>query len=132
MGEKALVESQVTDALRFLEKLDAEGTRPTLVAWYYYDDVDQWRLLVAGPSFDKLLSSEKEAIAYGKLVEAMASLSSSSLTLSDLKLVSTMSPLPQALRSLIRTGPIGGTRAYFSNTTLNGIFMKEMIILRSV
>jgi len=130
MGEKALVESQIADATRLIQKLDADGNSPSLVAWYFYDDAGEWRLLIAGPAFDALLPKQ-EPVAYRKLVEAMASLSLSSLSVSDLKLVGTNSPLPQALRILIRTGLTGIARAHFINTTLNGIFMKEMIILRS-
>ncbi len=130
MGEKALVESQIADAVHLIQKLDAEGDSPSLAAWYFYDDVDEWRLVIAGPAFDALLPKQ-EAVAYRKLVEAMANLSLSSLSVSDLKLVSTNSPLPQALRILIRTSSTGTGRSHFANTTLNGIFMKEMIILRS-
>jgi hypothetical protein len=130
MGEKTLVESQISDAIRLIEKLDADGNSPSLAAWYFYDDVDEWRLLIAGPTYDALLPKQ-EAIAYRILFEAMTSLSLSSLSISDLKLVGTKSPLPQALRYILRTGPTVIVRAYFANTTVNGIFMKEMIILRS-
>jgi len=130
MGEKALVENQIADAIKLIQKLDADGRAPSLVAWYYYDDADEWRLLIAGSTFDALLPKQ-EAVAYKYLVETMASLSLSSLTISDLKLVGTKSSLPQALRVLIQTGPDGIVRAHFTNTTLNGIFIKEMIILRS-
>jgi len=61
----------------------------------------------------------------------MSQLSLASLTLSDVKLLSTQSPLVKALRVLLRTAATGIARAHFSNTTLNGIFIKEMIILRS-
>jgi len=130
MDQKALVESQIADAILLIKKLDEDGNSPSLVAWYFYDDVDEWRLIIAGPVFDALLPRQ-ELVAYRKLVEAMGSLSLSSLSFSNLKLVSTNSPLPQALRFLIRTGPTGIARLQFSNTTLNGIFIKEMIILRS-
>ena len=130
MGEKALVEGQVADAIQLVQKLDAEENPPTLAAWYYYDDADEWRLLIAGPTFDALLPKH-EHIAYKKLVEAMTGLNLASMTVSDLKLVNTKAPLPQALRFLIGTGPTGISRAHFTNTTLNGIFMKEMIVLRS-
>jgi hypothetical protein len=130
MGEKALVESQVTDAIRLVQKLDADGDGPSLVAWYFYDDADKWRLLIAGPEFDALLPNQERS-AYRKLVEATASLSLSSLSVSDLKLLRTDSPLSLALRGLVATDPVGITRAYFSNTMLNGIFLKEILILRS-
>lgn len=130
MGEKALVESKIVDAISLIQKLDADSDTPSMVAWYLYDDVDEWRLLVAGPTFDKLLPKQ-EAIAYRKLVDAIVNLSLISLTVSDLKLVATNSPLPQAVRLVIRTTSNVITQAHFTNNTINGIFIKEMIILRS-
>lgn len=130
MGEKALVESQVGEAVALIQKLDAEGAAPTFAVWYFYDDVDEWRLILAGPVFDALLPKQ-EPIAYRKVVEAVASASLSSLAISDIKLVRTDSHLPKALRFLIGTGPNNVVRAHFTDTTLNGIFIKEMVILRS-
>jgi hypothetical protein len=130
MGETVLVEAKVTDAIQLIQKLDADGDAPSMVVWYFYDDADEWRLLIAGPTFDALLP-RNEPVAYKKLVEALVSLSLSSLGISDLKVVETKSPLAQSLRYLIRTDPTGITRAHFTNTTLNRIFIKEMIILRS-
>lgn len=131
MGDTALVEGKVADAIKLLQKLDASGDGPTMAIWYFYDDADEWRLLIAGPTFDALLPKQ-EVVAYRKLVEAMASLSLSSLSISDLKLLETKAPLAQALRSFVRTGPQGIVRSHFTNTTLNGIFIREMIIMRSV
>jgi len=130
MGETVLVEAKVNDAIQLIQKLDAGGDAPSMAVWYFYDDADEWRLLIAGPTFDALLPKQ-EPVAYKKLVEALVSLSLSSLSISDLKVVETKSPLAQSLRHLIRTGPTGITRAQFTNTTLNRIFIKEMIILRS-
>jgi hypothetical protein len=130
MGEKAVVESQVTDAIALIKSLDSDGAAPTLTVWYFYDDAAEWRLIIAGPAFDALLPKQ-EAIAYRKIVEAMAVSSLSSLTISDLKLVRTDSALPLALRSLVGTAPGGVVRAHFTDTSLMGIFIKEMIVLRS-
>jgi len=130
MGEKTLVESKIPDTIRLVEKLDIDGNSPSLVVWYFYDDVDEWRLVIAGSIFDALLPKQ-ESIAYKKIIEAIASLSLSSLSISDLKLISTNSPLPQALRFIIRTDPKGISQAHFTDTTLNGIFMKEFFVLRS-
>ena len=130
MGEKALVESQVADAIELIKKLDAVGAAPTFAVWYFYDDAAEWKLLLAGPFFDGLLPKQ-EPVAYRKVVEAMASTFLSSLTVSDVKLVGSQSPLPRAIRMLIRTPADGIARAHFTDTTLNGIFIKEMIILRS-
>lgn len=130
MGEKALVESQVDDAVKLIQKLDANALSPTVVVWYYYDEADEWRLLVGGPPFEKFLPRQ-EAAAYGILIEAIGSLNLSSLKISDLKLVSTASPLAKTLLFVFRTAPTGIEKAYMTNNTVNGIFIKSMVILRS-
>lgn len=130
MGEKALVESLVTDAVNLIKKLDEIATSPTFVAWYYYDDADEWRLLVASPILDPLLQRQ-EAVAYRKVIEALSSIAPAALSISDLKLVSTTYQLLQALKFLVRTGPLGIARMHFKSLTMNGIFISEVIILRS-
>lgn len=131
MGEEALVESQVVDAIEFVKQLDQTGAPPTLAVWYFYDDAAEWRLLIAGPAFDALLPKQ-EALAYRKVVDALSSVQVSSLTASDVKLIETKSPLAKAIRMLIGTPPNATARAHFSSTTLNGIFIQHMIVLRSV
>jgi hypothetical protein len=130
MGEKALVESQIADAVALIQKLDSDKVAPTFAVWYFYDDAAEWRLILAGPTFDALLPKQ-EPIAYRKVVEAMAAASLSSLAVSDIKLIRTDASLPKALRFLVGTGPTNIVRAHFTDTTLNGIFIKEMVILRS-
>lgn len=130
MGSTALVEAQLGDAVTLVQKLDARGDPPTLAAWYFYDDADEWRLIVAGPTFDPVLQKQ-EPIAYRKIVEALAELDLPSISVSDVKLVSSKSPLPTAIRMMIGTGPTGITRAHCVANTINGIFIKEMYVLRS-
>ena len=130
MGETALVESQISDAVALVQKLDARGDSPSLAAWYFYDDANEWRLIMAGPSFDSALQKQ-EPIAYQKIVEAMAKLSLLAISVSDIKLVNSKSPLVSAIRMMIGTDPKGIARAHFIATTINGIFIKEMIVLRS-
>lgn len=130
MGEAALVETKVADAMALTKKLDAGGDAPSLVAWYYYDDAENWRLLIAGPTFDCLLPKD-EHIAYRKLVEAVSSLSPATLAVSDLKLLRRDALLVRTIGHLVGTPPDGFVNAHFVNTTLNGIFVKEMVIIRS-
>ncbi len=130
MGEKALVESLINDAVALIKKLDEAGTSPTFAAWYYYDDADEWRLLIASTVLDPLLQKQ-EAVAYRKIIEALASTTPVVLGVSDLKLVATNYQLLQALRFLISTDPTGIVRAHFKDCTMNGIFIKELVILRS-
>jgi hypothetical protein len=130
MGEEALVESQVADAIEFIKQLDQDGVSPMLAVWYFYDDAAEWRLILAGPSFDALLPKQ-EALAYRKVVDALSAVHLSSLAASDVKLIESKAPLARAIRMLIGTPPNATARAHFSNTTLNGLFIRHMIVLRS-
>jgi hypothetical protein len=132
MGENALVESQITDAIALIQRLDSQGDAPTLAAWYYYDDAAEWHLLIGGPTFDTLLKNrQQQPLAYRKIAEAMAQITPSALTMSDIKIVDSQAALPRAIRLLIGTAPNGIVRAHFTDNMLNGIFIKEMIVLRS-
>lgn len=130
MGDKALVEGLITDSIELIKKLDSSGASPTLAAWYFYEDAEEWRLLIAGPAFDQLLPTN-EALAYQTISEAISSADLQSLSISLVKLVESTSPLPRALKYLVDTPPTGIVQAHFSDTTLNGIFIKEMMVLRS-
>jgi hypothetical protein len=130
MGEKALVDGLVDEAIALVKKLDETGTPLAFAAWYYYVDADEWRLLLASTDLDKLLPKQ-EAVAYRKVIDALTSISSSTLSVSDLKIVHTSYPLLKALKFLVGTDPQGIARIHFSNNTINGIFIKEVVILRS-
>jgi hypothetical protein len=113
-----------------VERLDQEHTGPTAALWYFYDDADEWRLLLASPEFDKLLPKQ-EPVAYRNVIETIGALHLASLGPSDLRIVPTAYPLLDSLKRLIKTGPNAITRAYFTNTTINRIFVKDMVVLRS-
>ncbi|MFW6170425.1 MAG: hypothetical protein ACODAD_08045 [Planctomycetota bacterium] len=130
MGETALVESQMADAFAIIRKLDQRGDVPSVAAWYLDEKIDEWKLLIAGGSFDRLLKKEVRN-AYRKIVEAMAEVGTSSLAVSDIQLISTDSKLSKAISKLISTGPQDLTRAHCVANSVNGIFLKEAIVLRS-
>lgn len=128
MGE-ALVESQISDSIALIKSLD-EGDKPSTAIWYYFPDDGEWRLLLAGQTFDALLPKE-ESRAYQKIAEALSKASLSSLTMSEIKLVRTDYPLLKATQHLIKTPADAIVRAHFKDTSVNGTFIKEMLILRS-
>lgn len=130
MGEKALVESLINDAIALIKKLDELEIPPTFAGWYYYADADEWRLLIASQKLDQLLPKQ-EPMAYRKVIEALSTTSPSSLGVSDLKLVETSYPLLKSLKYIVGTGPTGIGQVHMSNSTINGIFIKEIVILRS-
>lgn len=130
MGEEALVESQISDSISLIESLERHGDKPSVVIWYYFPDADEWRLLLAGPSFDALLPKE-ESRAYQKIAEALNEAEVKSLTIGEIKLTKTDYPLITATRFLIGTPPDAIIRAHFKDNRVNGVFIKEMLVLRS-
>jgi len=130
MGEEALVESQIADTISLVKILEDQGDKPSTIIWYYFPDADEWRLLLAGPTFDALLPSQ-EARAYQKVAEALTRAEVTSLTIGEVKLIKTDYPLLNATRFLIGTPPNALIRAHFKDNRVNGIFIKEMLVLRS-
>lgn len=120
----------MADAIELVKRLDAADCQPSLAAWYLYDDAGQWRLLLAGAAFDALLPKE-EAAAYRKIAEILSQTKASSLSAADVKLVSSQSALPQTIRFLISTPKDGIVHARFTSNFVNGIFIKDMLVLRS-
>ena len=70
MGEEALVESQISDSVSLIKSLEDDGDKPSTAIWYYFPDVAEWRLLLAGQSFDALLPKD-ESLAYQKIAHAL-------------------------------------------------------------
>lgn len=130
MGEEALVESQIADTIELVKTLEGQGDKPSSVVWYYFADDGEWRLLIAGPSFDAVLP-EEESRAYQKIAGALGKAQVTSVTIGEIKLVRTDYPLLNAVRFLIATPPDAMVRAHFKDNSVNGIFVKEMLVLRS-
>lgn len=130
MAEEALVESSVTDSVKLVEELDKQGDTPSNVLWYFFSDAEVWRLLVAGKSFDSLLPKD-ESHAYQKIARAIGSANLTSLSIADVKLVRTDDPVLVATKFVIKTPADGVVRAHFRDNTFNGIFVKEMLVLRA-
>lgn len=130
MGEKALVDSQVADSVELIQYLDSIGSAPSSAFWYYFGDADDWRLVLAGESFDQHLP-KNEYIAYKIIAESISAKEIASISVSDIKLMRRDDPIVKTLRFLIGTSPTVIAKAHLTNTTINGIFIQEMLILRS-
>ncbi|PTU49277.1 hypothetical protein DBB42_26290 [Pseudomonas plecoglossicida] len=129
MAEKPLVDGSFEASVQLLQELDKGELKPELVAWFYYDDVEDWRLLLCGKKINEYLPG-KEALAY-KIVAESIGKTNSALAVSDVKFIKTDAPLVVALSFLIGTGPGDVSKISMSNNTINGMFIKDMVVLRS-
>lgn len=130
MGEEALVDSKVTDTAALIRALESHNHRPTMAVWHYFTDANDWRLLIAGPSFDPMLPKD-ESRAYQVVAEALKQSKPASLWISDVKVLKTDNDLLDVVRTLIRTDPSGVIRAHFQDNTVNGVFLKDILVMRS-
>ncbi len=130
MGEETLVESQIADSIALVKSLDDHGAKPSVVVWYYFYDAAEWRLMLAGPTFDALLPKE-ESHAYQIVAKVLNRSDLKSLTIGEIKLVRTDYPLLRAMNFLIGTSPDEIVRVHFKDNSVNGIFIKEMLVLRA-
>jgi hypothetical protein len=130
MAEETLVESLVSDSVKLVEELDKQGDDPSNALWYYFSDAEEWRLLIAGPTFDHLLPKHEDQ-AYQKVATGITKADLDSLTIADVKLVRTDDPLLVATKFVMKTPAHGVVRAHFRDNTFNGIFVKEMLVLRA-
>ena len=130
MAEETLVESVVADSIKLVEELDRLGDNPRNALWYFFSDAEEWRLLIAGPSFDQLLPKD-EGLAYQKIAKAITAADLDSLTIADVKLVRTDDVVLAATRFVLKTRADGVARAHFRDSTFNGIYVKEMLVLRA-
>jgi len=130
MDQETLVEERISDAVALVKALEELGDKPSAAVWYYFADARQWRLLLAGEAFDALLP-KGEAQAYLKIAAGLRKSGVSTLSIGEVKVVRTDDPLLKAGRILLRTGPDALVRAHFRDNSINGIFIKDMLVLRS-
>jgi hypothetical protein len=130
MAEETLVESLVVDSGAFVRALDAQGDGPTNVLWYYDTEGGGWRLLVAGPTFDQLLP-EDLALAYKRVALAIGHAEVDSLTILYVEIVKTDAPVLKATKSVLKTPKNAVVRAHYRNNSFDGMFVKEMLVLRA-
>ena len=107
MAEEALVESLVLDSIKLVEELDKQGDAPTNALWYFASDAEEWLFLVAGRTFDSLLP-QNEIQAYEKIGRAITNAGFYSLSIANAVI-----------------------RAHFRGNVFNGVFVKEMLVLRA-
>lgn len=101
MDKESLVDSQINESISLITSLDDQGESPVIAIWYYFTDVETWRLLIAGPTFDEKLPKQ-EPLAYRIIAENINKLKLTSLSISQIMIVRTDYNLFSATNSLIQ------------------------------
>ena len=98
--KRVIGNSQINESISLITSLDDQGESPVIAIWYYFTDVETWRLLIAGPTFDEKLPKQ-EPLAYRIIAENINKLKLTSLSISQIMIVRTDYNLFSATNSLI-------------------------------
>ncbi len=113
MVEDTLVDRKIAKGERFLKALDAAGLPVDAALWFYFEEAEEWRLIVATPIVD-----EKGMFAdYRAFDEATGALDPPlEFDLGELRAASRKDPIIKALRGL------GDRASYYVGRTFGGFY----------
>lgn len=132
MGEEKMVAMTLTkemieEGASLVGKLDESGVPPEAAFWFYFPDVQQWKLVLA----EIKLGERGPRQFYKRIQEVISSdqMNMPDLALDDITLAKPDAPIVVLLKHAIHTGPgIGGIR--FTNNVINGTVIDDAYIYR--
>ncbi len=98
MAKTALVDKYINDGRLLISALDKEGFLIDTAMWFYSEELDDWQLVVATQLVDQIGLRETLRKAQSVLRE----MSTTSLSLSDISILSPQSSLISAIKSTVR------------------------------
>ena len=131
MDQASLVEGQVEAGQSLLREADKAGPRISSAFWYLYDDVGQWRLVLASPDLDAFLKKDV-ALAYRRVAGLLHALPEpQAISIADVKVVATEDPLVRTLNKIVGTLGNAVLRVQMKDTFVNGIHVAEVLLYRA-
>jgi hypothetical protein len=118
-----LVEVQINDGQRLLDRLKEEGVVVSAACWLKPVEEDRWSLYVATPAVDEKGPME----AYRQVHGVLRSLGNASITSSDIKLIGEKHPVAQEVLDLQQRFP-GGIPTQFRPPLLGGIPVEDLYL----
>jgi hypothetical protein len=123
MDTVALVESQIDNGRRLLDRLREEGVAVRAACWVKPFDEDRWTLYIATPSVDEKGKLE----AYRQLTPALRSLGDAWVTSSDVTLVGGEHPIArdalEVLRRFPHKAPIRSPRSLLGGVPVEAVYV---------
>ena len=122
-----LTDEMIQSGSALLRELDARGLSPNAAFWFYFPDVQEWKLVIA----EVKLAGQGPRKTYEQIQGAISVLGEErhELTLDSVTLAKPDAPIVSLLRAAIGTGPgISGIR--FTNNVINGTVVEDAYIYR--
>jgi hypothetical protein len=127
MVAMTLTKEMIEAGAILVKKLDESGINPDAAFWFYFSDINQWKLVIA----EIKLGDEGPKQLYKRIQETIHAHQAElgEVSLEDVTLAKPDSPVVTLLRLAIRTGPgISGIR--FTNNVINGTVIEDAYIYR--
>ena len=127
MVAMTLTKEMIEEGAALVRKLDESGVQPDAAFWFYFPDVQQWKLVLA----EIKLGEKGPRQIYKKIQQVISAdqMDMPDLALDDITLAKPDAPIVGLLRHVIHTGPgIGGIR--FTNNVVNGTVIDDAYIYR--
>jgi hypothetical protein len=130
MAEETLVTRRIRDSIALVKHLDRQGDETDLVAWCWFDDDHEWRLLLAGPTLDAVRDRPKEIRS--RVARALQAIDAGEISIFDVKIVPGHSGLPRAIKAIVKTAPRKFVHERIHSTRVEDVFLDDVVVLRSV
>jgi hypothetical protein len=126
MGKETLLEPQIDAGMHLLKELDNRSFDIQSALWFYYPDLDKWKLLLFSPKFDP----EKASAQYSDVFDALAKTNTvGSLSFDSIQLVFKNDKLLNLLKNIIRVK--GQSKVRMTSNYLNGFYIDDAMIYRN-
>jgi len=126
MSKTKLTKSDLENGRRLIEGLDSANFNVTSAFWFYDDDVKLWRLIIVS----NIVEQSGTNVAFNLLSYLTSKDIKSEISLTDITILGTNSPLNQIVSTLISTGnSISEIR--LTDNTVNGVVLKDLYLYRS-
>ncbi len=122
-----LTEEMIKSGEALIHKLDNSGARPDAAFWFYFRDIQAWKLVIAELKVGK--QGPKES--YRQIQKLFGKYSNEiiGLSLDDVAVSKPNAQIVNVLRMAMRTGSgISGIR--FTNNVVNGVLIEDAYVYR--
>jgi len=120
MAKTALVDKYINDGRMLISALDKDGFLIDTAMWFYSEELDEWQLVIATPLVDQI--GLRETLRRAQSI--VRGMTSTSLSLSDISILSPHSNLINAIKSTVRRSK----DVILKGTVANGILVNDAYI----
>lgn len=129
MDNQVLVDRNIVEGKELIEALDRRDLNIKAAMWFYFEESDEWKLLIATPMVDK--KGTKEVYRLIQTVIGEMSESKTSVSFKDVLVLSPKDDPITLVGNVIRTGPgLSGIR--FTKNVINNKLIDDAYIYRLI